>query len=742
MQPKRTLALMAATFVAAAGCSGPPAEEDVLDLLAAFPAAEVRGEVSRIDFGTEDARPFLKSGFSWDEKNADDTTFVWGVGEGSQIELFSTESREVRGTARLSPRGGPRRVQVAVGGRAVAELELRHEIADYDFALPLTAGDNVVTFRYLPSPETTAEDRFGRQLAVAFFDLRLDLVEPDETRTSQEAGGGQLYLPYGAEIAFYVDAPGPARLTAARIRQRSGSGRLEVAWRDDLGGGEMAAFGDGPIAIPGREGSFRPLRITLRAVGPRREDGGWEGLVVEQPELHVTRVPAGQGATATHPGRAVPPDTHVLIYLVDTLRADRLGAYGQARGLTPRLDALAAESVVFDRMIAQASLTRPATASLLTGLGPLHHGVSKTENALPEEAVTLAELFRQAGYRTAAFTTNVNITTKTGFGQGFEHFDFSYDDSSDLTPRILAWIDGKSEIRLPQPPGALPEPSRAEEAPPPYTGQPFFLYVHTIDPHEPYRPRIELRQRFAPDAPPGLEGARGMGQRDRPLPPKILAALQDLYDGEVAQNDAAFGALWDALAKRGLPERTLVIFLADHGEQFQEHGIIGHGLDLHREVLHVPFLLRWPGGRPSLRVPEAVQQIDVLPTLVDLFGLERPPGLQGRSLVPLLSGHALPPSALYSYIDYEGRRGISVEQDGWKLIQPLNDKFGKQPSLYAPREDPKELTDRLSERPVMAGYLRALSRSELSHLGQGLEAAPAEVDEETRRELRALGYLQ
>lgn len=714
-------------------CS-PPGFEAIVDLVESFPLAEVVAETPLIDFGTQDARSRLGTGWSWNETAADGMTFVWGVGEESWLELFLAEPRELRAVLRCFPytfRGGARQsVAVAVNGRDLATLELRPEAAEYELTLPaghLRAGTNRLTFGYAHSqaPAAVSGSPDRRPLAVGWDYLRLENVgEPGEPAARSDEEPPELYVPFGTEVAYYFKLPDAARLTVEKLSVR-GDGRLQVLWQVD--GEEDRELPLGRTAeLPG---DGRAARLTLRAVGSPPGDGSWSGARLARPTLRWRPPLPDRPAPRRRPSpvaAASEPPPDVLVYLVDTLRADRLGCYGQSLPLTPHVDELAAEGVVFERALAQTSWTKPAVASILTGLGPLRHGVNEVSDALPEAARTLAERLGDAGYRTAAFVTNAYLTEPAGFAQGFDHFDRSEDPARELNARILSWLEAGGRQR-----------------------RPFFVYVHTIDPHEPYEPLAPFRERFASavtDRAVGtVEHIRALAARKIETTPAVTDALLQLYNAEVAQNDAAFGALREGLRQRGLDAGTVIVFLSDHGEAFREHGAFGHGWDLYRQVLDVPLVLRLPDGPQGLRVSEVVQQVDLAPTLLDALGLAEPGDgdLQGRSLLPLVRGAGLRrPQPVFSYMNHQEREGLSVVWEDWKLIEPLGSRFAARRQLFRPWRDPLESRDLTSELPILSGYLAAMGRGELLRPGQTLPEARVDFDDETREALRALGYLR
>jgi arylsulfatase A-like enzyme len=363
--------------------------------------------------------------------------------------------------------------------------------------------------------------------------------------------------------------------------------------------------------------------------------------------------------------------------------------------------------------------------------------VTTLEDRLADDALTLPEILREAGYRTAAFSTNWHVTEATGMAQGFDDFIFLPEavHSETVARRVVRWLGDRSGVG-----------DRA--------GKPFFLYVHTLDPHAPYEPPADLRRRFAPEAPPDA-GSRAYleriyaatGSERAAERAELMAPVPSLYDAEVAAADRGFGALLDALRTRGLYDDTVIVFLADHGEELGEHGHLGHGYDLYRETLHIPWIVRLPGGtRPGgrSRVAARIQQTDLLPTLLGTVGVPPPAGLPG---IDVLSGSPVPGRPAFSHLDYEGRRAMSVALGPWAAIEPLSAAFGRWPELYATDRDPNELVDLGGwdpREPVRLGSLRTLIRRHL--LGpdgarDGSLAETTEIDPATRRGLEALGYL-
>jgi len=755
-------------LVIVVGCGRGVPEADLavhLDLAAGLPSAEIRREPGRIDLGTPEARPHLGAGWSWDERAGADSagdgsagdgfTFVWSLGEVSELRFFLARPRPLVVRARAFPYpftgGPPQGVEVRVNGAPAGEVELPPGPGEIRLDLPaarLQAGDNLLTFHYrrVLDPSAVGGSPEDRRLGVGW-----DWVEvgagagPAVGAGEPRADGDLLFLPWGSQVDSFALLPGGAVLAVERVGRRGGEGTLQIllAWDGEAGtaGGEEVLRtwkrGGAPWRLP-LPGAGGPTRLSLRAVGEGEGGIALTGarLLVPAPAPVPESSPAeGLGAGGSGARQAgVRPN--ILVYLVDTLRADRLGVYGSGRGLTPRLDAFAEDALVFEQALAASSWTKPSVATLLTGLDPLVHGVEQPEDGLPGEVPLLAELFRAAGYRTGAVGTNAHITAESGFARGFEHFELLLDEPHDALAvhrRAAAWLD---EIK------------GSGDAP-------FFLYLHTIDPHAPYEPPEAYRRRFAPDVSnPGIgsfDSIRALAAHRIPRTPQVEADLRALYDAEVALADDGFGQLLDLLDRRGLGGTTAVLFLSDHGEAFFEHDVNGHGWDLYNEVLHVPLLLRLPpalraalpGREGAGRVSTLATHLDVAPTLLALAGLPLPETLRrqsspGRNLLARVDEGSGP--RVFSHQDYEGRSGASLAWGPWHLIEPLNGRFAPATELYDRGVDPGETRDLARERPVLRGTLRRLLREHLAG-AEPLGATPLTLDEATRQRLEGLGYL-
>ncbi len=427
---------------------------------------------------------------------------------------------------------------------------------------------------------------------------------------------------------------------------------------------------------------------------------------------------------------------NVLLVVIDTARADRFPFDGYGRPTAPAISALARGGTVFTRAFSPAPWTVPAHASLFTGQYPSLHRTDCGSLRLPDEAVTLAETLRAAGYRTVGYTANPWLGAQYNFQQGFDTYgetwrevaDGSEDTGAALTNekvlRFLRWWHGNSDARR----------------------QPFFLFINYFEPHLPYHPPEPERSRFLPaDGPPERvlrlsrlghpdEMRYIMGVSD--LTESDLAILNDLYDGEIAYADRRVGEVLALLRELGLLDRTIVAITSDHGENIGDHHMMDHKLSIHDTLLHVPLVLRYPPRVPAGRTIDAlVQMHDLHPTLLALAGVPQPEGVTVEAVPlpgvgaggeprgpdePIVSEFVGPPVDFLAVLKelFPGqdlsrfdRRLIALRRNGWKIHWGSDGHH----ALYHVAEDPGETRDLAAEDP---GRLQELVRSVQEWLGR------------------------
>lgn len=456
-------------------------------------------------------------------------------------------------------------------------------------------------------------------------------------------------------------------------------------------------------------------------------------------------------------GAAAVERPNLLLITVDTLRADHLSGYGYRLATSPNLDRLAATGVRFADVTVPWPKTWPSVASMLTGKYPATTGIRlHPRRKLPADHETLAERLRDEGYATGAVVANVNASAKFGFDQGFDAF-------------VHAWEEGLEKatggVVSKNIPSAVKQFTSAEVV----TNQalrvldglsgarPFFLWLHYIDPHGPYRPPTEYDELFAGEYPEREVSfdAIPVYQRQRDENGEPISDIFHYiaqYDREIRFFDDQLESLLDEFARRGLRENTLVVLTSDHGESLDDHEyLLEHGAAPYQPNASVPLIFVFPDRVPMGKVVEApVGTIDVLPTVFDLLELPVPGFAQGRSLVRTWADEAAEPSE-YVFMEsgsYEPSQ-LSVRKGKWKLarLRAPRDRrqFGRSEfELYDLESDPGEEMDVSAANPELVAQLRAAldtwRAATPAYDGSG-KAELKEVDEQTHALLRALGYV-
>ena len=734
------MALVAGPFAA---CRAPAPV--LLDLSTARDAAAFHTETSRLDFGAPAARLHVLEGWSRDEAGADGTTFVWSLGPVSTLRLDLLGRRPLELSLRgwpFSPAGAePQKVELVFNGRSLAHWTLEPGAATYSAQVPeegVRVGDNHVELRYAryASPaQLVPGSSDPRPLGVAWDSLEVrSAPEPGPPSAATE---GRLDIGLGTGLSYTFRArPGAVlEIGAIEIRGSQGPSRLHARL--------MGSFDEGTHEFAAPGGKLRwSLPVSREGLVVLRLDAVWQGSPPAPGAALRLRSPLVRGPEAAAPTRGRAPSGHpkgarpqnLLLYVIDTLRADRLGCYGHPGGLTPSIDAFARRALLFERAYAASSWTKTSMATVLTGLPPRSHGAHRREDALPGSVTTLAERLRTSGYDTAAFVTNPNLTSVFGFDQGFEKYEYlaegwpgeGHARSDVLHARVTRWLEGRTDPR------------------------PFFIYAHSMDPHDPYVDPGARLPAAAPSAASKDAGRIGSAAFMRALEegrvrasPELRAELLRLYEAEIRFNDEGFGGLMDRLDERGLAENTLVVLLSDHGEEFAEHGWWRHGKTLYEEQLRVPLLFRLPGGRfAGRRVKETARHVDVVPTILDALRLPPDAALPGRSLLALGEGPGAEEDPVCAYLDVDGRSLESVALAGRKLVRYLSyDRPRPAEELFALDRDPGETRSVAGEGGTELSFLRALIENPRL-AGRPIPRETVAIDPELEERLRAVGYVR
>lgn len=755
------LLCLALVVVLPTGCSrakGPV----VYDLVEQFDSAHPLVERQHITFGRPAARAIMREGwFPDDERWNREIPFVWGLGRFSSLDLSLVSARSVTLTLEGRPfpanvhqpgTAPPTAVLVKVNESTIATVELQVGLHTYEVEVPAEAvvvGSNRVELRYLHgATEVKGGNRQSKRVAWMSAGLgpALSLDVPEVSETSDG-----LMLPFHTGLDFFAKAPSGTSLVIDGLD----------TWGDDAPSG---AFLEVDIAVDGStvqeaievRPSWRPpptlpvntgsesaiVRVSLRArSGTKSPTAG--GLTIVSPTLTVGRDqphPKQEAAQGEESGpslwqldRSRDQMPNVLVYLIDTLRADHLGVYGYERSTSPNLDALAKDGILFTQSMAQSSWTRASVASIFTGVHPRSHDVNGRLDSLPPEAPTIATLLTDGGYLTGAYVTNGNVSKSFGFDLGFETFVHLREQKTEevhvlsdmLTTRAETWLTHRD------------------------TDRPFFLYLHATDPHDPYTPRSPFREQFVTSVKyPDLVRVRDL--LGRQLTPReaeeVRTELMSLYDAEIAFNDHHFGQLVSWLRENDLYDSTLIVITSDHGEEFLDHQRWGHGGTLYQEQLAVPLIIKLPGqAHAGSVVDDLAQHVDLMPTILELAGVATPPTAQGRNLFAPIptSPDGTPRIQAVSFLKLDGRHAESL-RDGWhKVIRYLTPGgTPERADLFDLQSDPGEEDSQARFRNVLRGYLEAeLDRSILSQ-PRLLVASEGSLDPELEERLRTLGYLR
>ncbi len=674
-------------------------------------------ETAIVDFGGEDARELFVSGFSGNETTGDSVSFVWSDGGESELRLSLSEPRALSLTFRYWPfgfDGAPgQTLTLVLNDHELTKLELASEPGEYHVSLPVeyqVGGDNKLRFLYgyhrAPS-EVISGVSDDRRLGVGWDWLRVDgAFEAEDPLVGGADATAAMNLPAGVRIDYFVRPSPDSRFVVDAVRPEK-EGALTVS-ADTLSTHVERRF-DAPsrraeLELPS---SGEITRISLQAFS--------EDVVLQRPVI-VTSTAQTDTIVASVERRP-----NIIVYLIDTLRADHLSCYGYSKS-TPRIDALAVDGTLFERALAQSSWTKPATASILTGLHPRAHTANQREDGLPAAVRTLPEDLQELGYETAALVVNTNVSAIFGFDRGFDTFELLLHDDGilgargdQLIDRAVDWVETR-----------------------PKDAEPFFLYLHTADPHDPYATAY-----FDSDAFGSVSFMESLEDGRVTLSPDELTRLVELYDEDVAFADSQFGRFIDALKAEGLYEDALIILVSDHGEEFDDHGRWRHGKTLYGEQLHVPLIIKWSQGKGAgRRIHNLAQHIDLVPTVLDYVGGPRRSGLLGRSLWRLVdAGPYGREPAVLSYLLLDGREVESVVVGNDKLIRYLDyDRPIAPYQLFDVEMDRREATTLARDRSRRADFLEGYLR----HAAPTPEVAPAPVviDEDTERQLRALGYIR
>jgi arylsulfatase A-like enzyme len=613
---------------------------------------------------------------------------------------------------------------------------------------------SIESVRFVTEREEKLKDPSGQQWAglADIFHAALAAKTPESIRIPVRE------LPTGARLDFCYgtkeDAPVKFKVTVA-LRERAKESAAVVFERTVT---IPNRWQSARIDLSGYTGKSVLLEFTL--AGEQKGLWGYWGSPTVRSQLAGAK--SGGGDQAKRKPRGV------IFLVTDTLRKDHLNIYGYHRETVVNLKKFADEGVAFNHAISQGTWTKVSVPSMMTSLYPLTSGVLDMEHSLPASAKTIAEVFRDEGYATVAYSS-VGFTGKANnMHQGYDELhengsisdrDYNSKTARPYVDRLISWLKENGD-------------------------DPFFVFLHVFDPHSPFRPRAPYDTLW------GAPGARdrmveldadiskhkvankfGLPHKDEYVaktghdPDELMKIYQDWYDGSIRGMDAEIGRLLEALREMGLEQDTLMVWAADHGEEFWEHNELFHGQSVYGELNQVPMVFRWPNSpeiKKGARIDQQVQNLDIMPTLLELAGIHGPTNMQGRSLVSLLNGRGVTtwqeqPAITQTMVDTDPPPGstssnkvqkphFGIVERNWKLVRKEVDPEALQ-ELYDHSADYLNLTNVIKSdgpaahvKPLQDTLEEWKARAKAAQLPND-ETMTSQLSSEELRRLRALGYV-
>jgi choline-sulfatase len=585
------------------------------------------------------------------------------------------------------------KVSIFVNEKPAGTLDVAGKKQRYDVAVPadlLHAGDNRVRLQFKSAASVAGGKRSAaavQQLALGPAALGAVPADLGVVETRQVTVGGiarRALAPggHGSRVSYYVQLPAGAHLALGVGAEGQGGGTAVI--RVAVDGQPARTLHEGPIAA-----RWEDLLLDCGAAAGHaaRIDFVARGGAVAWAEPRVV-VKAPPAAALPKPQ---PRFDHIYVWMVDTFRADKFHAYNpKTRVLTPNYDAFAADATRFAWATVQGTWSLPSHASLLTGVYPTVHHATAHESKLLATVPFVAEELKHDGYKTGMFSSNGYISSKWGFDRGWD-IDRNFIRESLPNSADYLWKTAKAWIT-------------------PLLAKRQFVYLATIEPHVAYTPKKQFLVKYwdkpyvGPIKPVQTGVQLGLIKIGKlKINDNDKAYLEALHDAEITGSDALFAGFIADLKKMGVYDTSVVVVVSDHGDQFYEHGSVGHGDTVYQELTHVPMIIRAPGLLPKGAVVEPdVEMMDMAPTLLDLAGAKPEPKMQGASLVPLVfdSVGVSPRAALT--VDGQVARGLKV--DRYRLVH----KGAGRMELYDEFADPREQKDVAADHPIALRGMRGV----------------------------------
>lgn len=740
-----------------------------INLLDYFPYLTKVYEENYFDFvynDTRDSRYLLKGFKSYKQKNPK----TWAIRETSTITVFISELEDITVTFNcrpLNPPGKPFQAsRIFINGHYLQELIIK-ERGKYHFKIPaalLTLGSNTITYKwkYLRSPREAGISRDKRKYAAGFSDITFlnkpgRIKKPGGINITGDKKNPGINIPPAGIVEYIVNLPDrplldfrlscggrPVRNAKfqAAIYNKEGAKSIFHFVKNQINPGQehkidLSKFAGETVRIVFANSVRNQANFNITLINPIISAVSREGIpLISEIETAGKNI---KGKKEKIPGNDKKPN--IFIYLIDTLRADHLGCYGYSKETTPRIDSFAKGSILFKKCFANASWTRPAVATILTGLYPNKHRAEERTDKLSTGVHMLPEILKSHGYKTISLTTNGNVCADMNFDQGNDFYKFvnpgqnkenHFHSSEYINKKFYKIIENNTGI----------------------IRKPLFAFLHTIDPHDPYTPKAPFlkfkkgdKERENLCSPAEILSKK----REKGLTREDIDYIESLYDCEILHNDHYFGKWIEFLKEKKLYDNAIIILISDHGEQFNEHGRMFHGSSIYNEEIHVPLIIKLPHGEYAGRQSAAaVSQVDIVPTILDYLGVETPGNIDGVSVLDLM-GNNTPSRYIFirEALDQFHLTGMIDSNQDKNIITYKDRSFTDvvKYEIYNLLVDFNETNNKLDQDNIFqAGAIKFLAE----YFSTGIEAAAykkealdiKKLHPEVLKQLKALGYLE
>ncbi|MCP4402800.1 MAG: sulfatase, partial [bacterium] len=594
-----------------------PYHYDILSKLFAHPSEATK----EILFGNApEFAHYLVQGWSKGEE-----TLRWTNSSTAKLAFYhngppTATDLKIRWKSLQSQQKNTQKANILLNGKKIKSLNLKSSFTSQKVRLPASSvfpGFNLLTFQF---SHTEAHDK--REPAAAFEKIQIRNDSSVQVPFVHSLDRADILQQANSGVGMFLALPESFDLEVEYQALRGTKAYIEVL--DERGTRQKLPLPSGKTRVTRRFSFPKSGLYRIHAVTTGKQD---EAVIWKQVQIRTNTAqvhleePAQIFVTRTHEQEKT---EDILLYVIDTLRADHVGCYGYTRRTTPNIDAFAADNALYSNAYASSSWTKPSGASILTGLLPHRHQANSRDAKLPDELVTLAEILQERDYYSAAFITNGSLADYFGFAQGFDTFIYFPEDNATRAVHTRA-----SEVNAEL--FSFLREYREREV-----QKPLFLLFWSSDPHNPYTPPEDVLelfdiQQYEP-VDTNLKLLANIRHGGLELTASQLEFVKARYDQDIFANDRAFGELLDELKALGLYQDMTIVLSADHGDEFFEHGGVGHALTLYNEQIRVPFVVKSPDIAPGT-YQHAVQITDIYPTILDALGIDEPYPLDGISLL-------------------------------------------------------------------------------------------------------------